>query len=89
MSAYLLRGNRLLAGLVELFNSLLVVTQILLTANEDNWETAAEMQDFGDPLKMSTCQRMLIFQLGFMGIGEMLPSLERYRGNPGSQQQSR
>jgi hypothetical protein len=53
---------------VELFNSLLVVTQILLTPNEDNWETAAEMQDFGDPLKMSTCQRMLIVQFGFMGL---------------------
>jgi hypothetical protein len=89
MLAYLLRGNRLLAGFVELFNSLLVITQVLLTANKDNWETTAEMQDFGDPLRLSTCQRMLIFQIGFVGIGEMLPSLARYRGNPGSRQQSR
>jgi hypothetical protein len=48
--SYLLGSNGLLAGLVELFDGLLVVTQILLAANEDDRETAAEMQDFGDPL---------------------------------------
>lgn len=47
---YLFRSNRFLAGLVELLNSLLIVTQILLTADENDGETAAEMQDFGNPL---------------------------------------
>jgi hypothetical protein len=41
---------------VELLNGLLVVTQILLAADEDDGETAAEMEDFGDPLYLSTCQ---------------------------------
>lgn len=57
--SYLLRGNWLLACLVELFDSLLVVTEILLAANEDDGETTAEMQYFGDPL-LSTCQYVLI-----------------------------
>jgi hypothetical protein len=48
--AYLLWGNRLLAGFVKLFNRLLVVTQILLTSDEDDWKTAAEVKDFGYPL---------------------------------------
>lgn len=48
--AYLLGGNWLLAGLVKFLNCLLVVTQILLTADKNDWETVAEMKDFGDPL---------------------------------------
>jgi len=35
---------------VELFDSLLVVTEILLTTDEDDGKATAEMQDFGDPL---------------------------------------
>ena len=35
---------------MELFNGLLIVTQILLATNEDDGETAAEMKNFGDPL---------------------------------------
>jgi hypothetical protein len=37
---------------VELFNRLLVVTQILLATDEDDGETAAEMKNFGDPLDL-------------------------------------
>ena len=48
--SYLLRGDRLLRGLVELFNGLLVVSQILLAADEDDGEARAEMEDLGDPL---------------------------------------
>ena len=59
-SSYLLGSNGLLAGLVELFNGLLVITQILLATNEDDRKTAAEMKNFGDPLYLSTCQRFLI-----------------------------
>jgi hypothetical protein len=48
--SYLLGGNRLLAGLVKLLDRLLIVSQILLATDEDNWEAAAEVQDFRDPL---------------------------------------
>ena len=41
--AYLLGSDGLLASLVELFNGLLVITQILLATNENDGETAAEM----------------------------------------------
>jgi hypothetical protein len=47
---YLLWCNRLLAGLVKLLDGLLVVAEILLATNEDNWKPLAEMQHFGDPL---------------------------------------
>lgn len=46
----LLGSHRLLRGLVELLNGLLVVAEILLTANKDDGQALAEMQDFGDPL---------------------------------------
>lgn len=48
---YLLRRDGLLAGLAELLNGLLVVSQILLAANKDDGETLAEVEDFGDPLR--------------------------------------
>lgn len=48
--AYLLRSDRLLRGLVQLLDGLLVVAQILLAADEDNGEALAEMKDLGDPL---------------------------------------
>lgn len=47
---YLFRGNGLLGGLVQLFNSLLVVSQILLATDEDDGQAGAEVQDLGDPL---------------------------------------
>jgi len=50
MHPYLLWCNGLLAGLVKLFNCLLVITQILLTADKNDGKTLAEMEDFRDPL---------------------------------------
>jgi hypothetical protein len=47
---YLLLGDGSLRGLVEFLNSLLVVSEILLTSNKDDGKTLAEVQDFGDPL---------------------------------------
>jgi hypothetical protein len=35
---------------VKLLDGLLVVAKILLTSDKDDWETLAEMQNFGDPL---------------------------------------
>jgi hypothetical protein len=35
---------------VQLLDSLLVISQIFLAADEDDGEALAEMQDFGDPL---------------------------------------
>jgi hypothetical protein len=55
-SSYLLGSNGLLTSFVKLLDGLLVITQVLLTSDEDDWETAAEMKDFGDPLCLSTCQ---------------------------------
>jgi hypothetical protein len=54
----LLGGNRLLGSLVQLLNRLLVESQILLAANEDDGQTLAEVQNLGDPLfAMSAKQR--------------------------------
>jgi hypothetical protein len=61
MNPYLLGSNGFLAGLVELFNCFLVVTEILLATDEDDGETAAEMKDFRDPL-VGTCQQSLIWR---------------------------
>jgi len=60
--AYLLGGNWFLARLMELFDSLLVVPEILLATDKDDGKTTAEMQYFGNPL-LSTCQRFLIWKL--------------------------
>jgi hypothetical protein len=49
--AYLFRGNGLLRRLVQLLNSLLVVSQILLAADEDDGKAGAEVQNLGDPLE--------------------------------------
>ncbi len=59
MLSYLLGSHRLLAGLVELFDGLLVVTQILLTTDEDDGETTAEMKDFRDPLQAASVSGFL------------------------------
>jgi hypothetical protein len=48
---YLLRGDRLLRGLGELLDSLGVVTQILLAADEDDGKALAEVENFGNPLR--------------------------------------
>jgi hypothetical protein len=49
-SAYLLRCHRLLRSLVQLLDCLLVKSQILLAADEDDGQALAEVQNFRDPL---------------------------------------
>lgn len=49
-STHLLRGDRLLAGLAELLDGLVVVAQILLAADEDDGETLAKVKNLGNPL---------------------------------------
>ena len=48
--AYLLWCHGLLRRLVKLLNRLLVVSQILLAADEDDGQAGAEVQDLRDPL---------------------------------------
>jgi hypothetical protein len=50
LPTYLLHCDGLLRGLVQLLNSLRVKSQILLATDEDDWESRAEMQHFGNPL---------------------------------------
>ena len=52
---HLLRRDRLLAGLAELLNGLVVISQILLTTNQDDGKSLTEVKDLGDPL-LGTCQ---------------------------------
>jgi hypothetical protein len=52
--AYLFRGNGLLRRLVQLLNSLLVVSQILLTADKDDGQAGAEVENLGDPLEKNS-----------------------------------
>jgi hypothetical protein len=47
---YLFRRHRLLAGLAQLLDRLLVVSQILLAADEDDGEALAEVKNLGNPL---------------------------------------
>jgi len=49
-------SNGLLACLVEFFDGLLVVAEILLAAHEDNGESLAEMQDLRDPLLLNVIE---------------------------------
>lgn len=49
--SHLLGSDWLLRSLVQLLNRLLVVSQILLAAHQDDRETLAEMEDLGDPLR--------------------------------------
>jgi hypothetical protein len=52
--AYLFRGNGLLRRLVQLLNSLLVVSQILLAADKDDGQAGAEVENLGDPLEKNS-----------------------------------
>ena len=47
---YLFGRHRLLAGLAQLLDRLLVVSQILLAADEDDGEALAEVKNLGNPL---------------------------------------
>jgi hypothetical protein len=47
----LLGGDRLLGGLVQLLNGLLVEAQILLATDENDRQALAEVQNLGDPLQ--------------------------------------
>ena len=85
-SSYLLGSNGLLAGLVELFDGLCVVTKIFLATNENNWKALAEVENFGDPLKIGTCQQSPFVQATMVSA---LPSPERCRASLVSQQQNK
>lgn len=61
-------GHRLLGGLVQLLNGLLVITEILLAANEDDGKTLAEVQNLGNPL----CPVSDTFPQGLPGVSYLL-----------------
>ena len=48
--SYLFRSNGLLRCLVQLLDSLLVVSQVHLAADEDDGQARAEVHDLGEPL---------------------------------------
>jgi hypothetical protein len=48
---------------VQLFDSLRIEAQIFLAADENDWETAAEVKDFRDPLS-SICQSLAFANCG-------------------------
>ena len=50
LDAYFFGRDRLLAGLAQLLNRLLVVSQILLAADENDRKTLAEVKNLGNPL---------------------------------------
>lgn len=51
---YLLGADGLLACLAELLNGLVVVTQILLAADQDDGKSLAEMEDLRNPLQKAS-----------------------------------
>lgn len=53
--SYLLRSNGLLAGLVKLFDSLLIIAKIFLATDKNNGKSLAEMENFRDPLEIGSC----------------------------------
>jgi hypothetical protein len=71
---YLLRADGLLGSLVELLDGLGVVAQILLTANQDDRETLAKVQNLGNPLlnmsaamlRLFRCSRGAVFRSFFV-----------------------
>jgi len=54
----LLRRHRLLRRLGELLNRLLIPAEILFAADENDGQTRAEMEDFGDPLFLHIVKRI-------------------------------
>ena len=51
-------GDWLLRSLVELFDGLLVIPEILLAAHEDDGQALAEVQDLRDPLLLHVVKRV-------------------------------
>jgi hypothetical protein len=49
---HLFGGDRLLGCLCQFFDRLGIVSQIALAADEDDWETLAEVKDLRDPLSI-------------------------------------
>jgi hypothetical protein len=89
-TTYLLWCNWLLASLVKLLDGLLVVAEILLTSNEYDWEPLAEMENFGDPLRLQNVSQALQARVrGAISHGATVPSPGRCRANRGSRQRSR
>jgi hypothetical protein len=75
---------------VKLFDSLLIIAKIFLAADKNNGKSLAEMKNFRDPLEVGTCQQSPFLQAAIKGtIKAALPSPERCRANPVSQQQSK
>ena len=96
MNIYLFSGDGALGGLVELLNGLRVVAQILLTADQNDRETLAEVEDLGNPLFQSVSllprYESKIPGKRFSNSKGMVqngPSPERYRGNRGSRQRNK
>ena len=50
IATYLLWGNRPLIRLPQLLDDSRVTSQILLAANQNDWETGAEVHNLGNPL---------------------------------------
>ena len=87
--SYLSLGDGLLRRLGELLDGLLVVTQILLAANEDDGESVAEVKHLRDPLLARCC---VSFTWQFkIGVGKAIrvPSPGRSRANRASRWRSR
>jgi hypothetical protein len=54
----LLRGHRLLGGLVQLLDGLLVIPKIFLASNEDDGKALTEVQDLRNPLLLNIVERV-------------------------------
>lgn len=62
-STHLLRSDRLLAGLAELLDGLVVVAQILLAADEDDGKALTEVKDLRNPLHIIRVSDELIMRV--------------------------
>lgn len=76
---------------MELFDGLLIITKILLATDENDRKSLAEVEHFGNPLEVFTCQHSLIVHQENANIKRhgCLPSLERYRVSRASRRRSR
>ncbi len=75
---------------MKLLDRLLIIAEIFLAADENDGKSLAEVENFRDPLEVGTCQQSPFVQAATPGtIKSALPSPERCRANPASQQQSK